>query len=175
MFLSDTLSRAFLEDTGPEDLIDEEIDVNSVQLSQEKQDEIKQATLEDHTLQLLARTVLNGWPESIRKVPQQIRTYFTYRDEIIVEDDLLFKGKRLIIPAKLRPEMLYNIYQKLSNVKLQPSYVKLRPYSGHHLSPIGQALLNVNGSNIKFQIVSDVDPILGRDTCEQLGLIKLGL
>ena len=50
----------------------------------------------------------------------------------------------------------YNIYQKLSNVKLQPSHVKLRSYSGHHLSPKGQALLNVNGSDIKFQIPETV-------------------
>ena len=49
----------------------------------------------------------------------------------------------------------------MSNVKLQPSRVKLRSYSGHHLSPKGQILLNVNGSDIKFQIVSDLDPILG--------------
>ena len=35
----------------------------------------------------------------------------------------------------------------------------LNSYAGHHLSPKGEALLNVNGSDIKFQIVSDVDPI----------------
>ena len=90
------------------------------------------------------------------------------------EDDELFIGETIQIqdvPVKFKLHtgsetdvLPYNIYQKLSNVKLQPSYVKLRSHSGHHLSPKGQAMLNVNGSNIKFQIVSDVVPILGHDT-----------
>ena len=111
MFLADTLSRAFLSDTSPHDLIDEEIEVNTVQMSDEMQEELQQATKEERSMQLLMSTIQNGWPDAIRHVPTEIKSYFTIQDEITCDNNLLFKGKRLIVPTKLRPEMIKRIHE----------------------------------------------------------------
>ena len=62
---------------------------------------------------------------------------------------------------------------------LNPSKVVLRSYSNHKIKPIGQVKLCVQvgkkAQHVQFQVVDDdVSPILGRETCELLGLVQRG-
>ena len=64
-----------------------------------------------------------------------------------------------------------------SGKKLQDTKVKLRSYSGKIIIPQGQATLIVVTSqgltkHLTFQVVDGKIPILGRDSCVSLGLIK---
>lgn len=76
MFLADTLSRAFLNETN-EDLV-EELTVNEVHLlsylavNPKKYEEIKKATEVDTELTILKNTVLKGWPENRSSSPDEI-------------------------------------------------------------------------------------------------------
>ena len=54
----------------------------------------------DDELALLKNTIMQGWPSSIKQVPQVLQQYWTFREEIIVEDGLILKGTRIVIPAK---------------------------------------------------------------------------
>ena len=111
MLLADTLSRAFLDETQPEDLFDDEIEVNSIQMSDNKLSEYKEATAKDSSLIMLKDAVLNGWPHSLQLTPSAIKPYYTFRDEITYVDGLCFKGNKIIIPETLRPEVLNCIHE----------------------------------------------------------------
>ena len=66
MYISDALSRAYLEETA-ETLIDEDLDVNFVErelpMTSEKIAQLKQHTVTDEQLQLLADIIAKGLPE----------------------------------------------------------------------------------------------------------------
>ena len=86
MFLSDHLSRSYLNETN-DDLI-KEMAVNEIQLlsylsvSPEKRNEIRKVTSEDRELTLLKDVTINGWPETKDTLPPELRMYWNYRDEI---------------------------------------------------------------------------------------------
>ena len=60
--------------------------------------ELHEATKNDPTLQLLAQITHQSWPRTIQDCPHSIQSYWYFRDEITIEDGILYKGTRLIIP-----------------------------------------------------------------------------
>ncbi|XP_060083284.1 uncharacterized protein K02A2.6-like [Ylistrum balloti] len=122
LYVADTLSRAFLEET--EETLVEDLAVNELYLlayltvSSEKYKTIKEGTENDLEMSRLRQQIMTGWPETKQEVDQQIQTYWNYRDEITCIDGLMFKVHKLIIPKSLRPEMLDRIHEAhLSMVK----------------------------------------------------------
>ena len=43
---------------------------------------------------------MNGWPSTIREVPSEIQSYWTFRKELTVEDVIVLKGTHIVIPHK---------------------------------------------------------------------------
>ena len=60
--------------------------------------EYQNSTQNDPTLQLLTQYTHQGWPESCKDCPHELLGYWTYRECISLENGLLFKDNRLIIP-----------------------------------------------------------------------------
>ena len=112
MYLADTLSRAYVEQTEEVAVSDVEL-VNMAQylpISSTRILEIRSASEEDPELSALKSIVLQGWPEERKNVPPTITVYFSFRDEISVQDGLLFRGDRVIIPKRLRGLMKEKIH-----------------------------------------------------------------
>ncbi|KAJ8893389.1 hypothetical protein PR048_005980 [Dryococelus australis] len=42
--------------------------------------------------------ILQGWSDTIQQVPDNLRKYWTFHDELAVYEDIIFKGKRTLIP-----------------------------------------------------------------------------
>ena len=57
-------------------------------------------------LKLLAKTVHEGWPKTIKDCPCSIQSYWYFRDQITCEDGIIYKGTRLIIPKSERASTL---------------------------------------------------------------------
>ena len=51
---------------------------------------------------MLKKTILDGWPSHKAQVPREIQQYYSIRDELSVQDELIFKGQRCIIRKNLR-------------------------------------------------------------------------
>ena len=64
------------------------------------------ATSKDGNLMTLAETIANGWPEDKTQVPPNVRDYWPYRDELAVQDGIIYRGTRVLIPTAMRPQML---------------------------------------------------------------------
>ena len=45
------------------------------------------------------------------KVPEVIRPYFAFRDEIVYCNGLLFRGNQLVVPKAMQAEMLSSIQE----------------------------------------------------------------
>ena len=58
------------------------------------------ATQEDDGLALLQHTIMHGWPNTIREVPSNIHPYWTFREELTVEDGIVLKGTHIVISHK---------------------------------------------------------------------------
>jgi len=87
--------------------------VNNVSLnsiSQTRLDEIRAATDRDDALQTLKRVILQGWPAHKSSVPATIAVYFDYRDELTVQDGILLRGERVVIPLPMCRELLQKVH-----------------------------------------------------------------
>ena len=56
---------------------------------------------EDDELVLLKHTITQGWPSTFKEVPNVLQTYCTFREELNLEDGVVLKGTRIVIPNKM--------------------------------------------------------------------------
>ena len=59
----------------------------------------------DNELALLKHTIMQGWPSSLKEVPPVLQPYWMFR-ELTVEDGLILKGSRVVIPDKKHEAIL---------------------------------------------------------------------
>ena len=57
---------------------------------------IRQATLADDALMMLKHIIHHGWPKTVQEVPQEIQKYWTFREELTIEDGLILKGTHIL-------------------------------------------------------------------------------
>ena len=72
---------------------------------------IKEKTGQDTTLLALIEITKKGWPVDKNDSPLNIREYWPYRNELATENGHAYRGTRLIIPTKLRPEMVVRVHR----------------------------------------------------------------
>lgn len=112
LMVADALSRAHVaesrEDVDPKMYI---LDLTlSNNMSNRKKLEYIQETAADEELQTLKKFIHTGWPAEIKDVPNIIKAYHTYYADIYEYDGLLFKNDCLIVPTKLRNEVLEKLH-----------------------------------------------------------------
>ena len=73
--------------------------------------QLRLATQEDDELVLLKHTITQGWPSTIKEVPNVIQPYWTLHKEFTAEDGLVLKGTRIVIPNKKHETVLKLIYE----------------------------------------------------------------
>jgi hypothetical protein len=106
MHVADMLSRAYLSDARSDTMEFEQVNMAShLPIREERLTQIKQETDKDDSLQTLKQIILMGWPDEKSELPSQAAPYFHMRDELCVQDGLIFKGERIVIPATLRSDM----------------------------------------------------------------------
>jgi len=111
---ADALSRAPLKLTGKhEDEQEVEACVNfvveQIPASDNKLRQILHAQQEDVLTGKLKEFVINGWPPK-DKLDAELKKYWSVRDELTVHQDLLMRGIRIVIPRKLRQDILEKIH-----------------------------------------------------------------
>lgn len=114
MVLADTLSRAYLPEYSSHGSVEAEIEnVNMVQhipISEDRLKTIHSATKEDRTLQILIKTICQGWPDIKTRTPSEIRPYFSFQDKLSYQDGIVFRGECVVIPDALRREITHHIH-----------------------------------------------------------------
>lgn len=104
MFLADTLSRAFLPEVNTGDCSKEHEEVNhraSLPVSHKHWQQKRHTLVNGPVLQQLGATIHHGWPETRSEIPGCLYPYFDMRDVLTIQNELVFKGQLLVIPAAL--------------------------------------------------------------------------
>ena len=81
-----------------------------VQASSSKLDEIKLATQNDPELKAVKHYIMNGWPQARHCVDVEARPYWTLQDELHLQDGLICRGQRLVIPKSCRKDILQRLH-----------------------------------------------------------------
>ena len=85
--------------------------VESLPVTERQLETIKLHQREDETCQLIASYWQTGWPEK-HQLPAAVCPYHSVASEISVQQGLLMRGGRIIIPFSLRQEMLGKIHAR---------------------------------------------------------------
>ena len=114
MYLADTLSRAYLHEVNTCRLAHslEEVDHTMLlAIPPDRLQKIKQASSDDIVLKELCSIIQLGWPEKKCSVKESVLAYYDTRDELTVQDSLVFKRPLLVIPGSLRKEMMELVHE----------------------------------------------------------------
>lgn len=132
MHVADALSRAAenredeikfeeIYHLSEDDLIFDEIEsvnvFDDLKVSDERLQALKRETLLDSDMQNLYKLIVQGWPNDVNDVPECLRLYWNYREELNAHQGLIFKRDRIVIPRKLRAEMLKRLHISHSGIE----------------------------------------------------------
>jgi len=118
MLIADTLSRAYLADDTATDFPEEVAALADTEQREALQmvasaatiDILKQAAAADEQYQLLRRQISVGWPSVAADLPDELREFATFADELADCDGLVFKGQRVVVPREARAEIVQRIH-----------------------------------------------------------------
>ena len=111
MFLADTLSRAYLPSRVQVESEFEAINVTIyLPISQARLLQIQHETETDESPQTLKAVIQQGWPDDKSALPPVVSPYFNVKDGMSVQDGLIFKGERVVVPKTTRGDLLRRIH-----------------------------------------------------------------
>ena len=112
--IADSLSRVTpleFQDSNAEKYI---LAVNFLQYSsieERERDEVLHETNKDKELQSLKHYISTGWPAKRSQIPVSLHPYWNFRDELTVENGILMKNSKVLIPETLKQKYLKQIHQ----------------------------------------------------------------
>ena len=83
-----------------------------------KQQELRDETRRCPILNALAEVVYQGWPEKMTDLPTDLRSFWSFRDELGIEDGVLFKGKQVMIPEVTILSQLHKGHQGVEKTRM---------------------------------------------------------
>ncbi|KAL3861519.1 hypothetical protein ACJMK2_007548, partial [Sinanodonta woodiana] len=51
-----------------------------------------------------------GWPKEKKKLSQELQYYFPFREELTLQNGLIFKSDRVVIPATLKGSIMERLH-----------------------------------------------------------------
>ena len=92
--------------------------MSNLPVSSTEIDLIHEETSEDPTLTLLRHYIHMGWSNDCRMLPQELHMFWNYREDLSMENGLITKGARLLIPSTLRKKVLEQIHNRHLGISL---------------------------------------------------------
>lgn len=71
---------------------------------------LREKASKDITLTALYKVIVHGWPEDTSVSSEYLRPYWMYRDELSVQNGIIYKGTQVMVPRSTHKEMLRKIH-----------------------------------------------------------------
>ena len=124
MYLADRLSRAYLTTSQNMQEEFEHVDmVSFLPIRDERLQKLKIKTDKDDFLQKLKSVIIHGWPDDKQKLPAELTAYYSFRDEMSVQDGLIFKGESVVVPFTKRSEMKTAVHSSHTGIEGWKEYI----------------------------------------------------
>lgn len=109
LHIADALSRDYLPDTSGS--CEEEFEVHLLEsghVGEFTYPDLVKYTKEELTP--LYNVILHGWPENKKQLPENVKDYWSFRDELSIQDGLILKSERIVIPATMQKLILERLH-----------------------------------------------------------------
>ena len=80
-------------------------------LQQQNLEEIKEETAKDPRLNKVTKCITGGWSSSKDNIPDEAKSYWSFREELSIINGIVFKGERLVIPEVMRKKVLEQLHK----------------------------------------------------------------
>lgn len=105
--MADYLSRYNLSTGNREEDVEIKEAILSINVTDKKKEEFRTTIEEDvEVLKLLYEQIKRGWPKEKEKDNDLIKFYYKFKNELYIDEGLIFFNDRVIIPIILRKQML---------------------------------------------------------------------
>lgn len=111
MYVADYLSRNHLETGNSEEDRSFTQSVMSLKVSSRREEELRIATQMDDSFKKVVGFCLSGWPSDKSKVPVDIRCYFKMRNDLLVQNGILFYEDRIMVPLSMRQHVVRLLHE----------------------------------------------------------------
>nr|XP_054763903.1 uncharacterized protein K02A2.6-like [Lytechinus pictus] len=78
--------------------------------SEDKRTQLGRETAVDPVMIMLAQIIRDGWPDEFGQVPNCLRTFWSYRDELGTVNGIVFKGRQVVVPKALQEDILRQLH-----------------------------------------------------------------
>lgn len=128
MTISDALSRLPNTSNRDEICLDTRVDgiylddleakpISLLNFAPNRLSQIREETTRDPALAHLKEVINLGWPNTIKECHPDIRQYYNYRECLAVEAGIITKGRQVIIPKPVQPEILRQLHISHQGIK----------------------------------------------------------
>ena len=90
--------------------------------------QLQQATTQYDHLQWLKGCIMMGWPENRDQMPQNMKRYWMFQDDMAVIDRGIMKGRCVVIPEVLKTQALYQLHNNhmgIEKIQAQVTQISL--------------------------------------------------
>lgn len=97
--------------------VEEDIDKNLseavlvINVSDERKKEFQEEIEKDLILKKIKEYCLNDWPSNKAKCDENTKFFFKHRNEIFLDDDILFLNDRIMVPMAMKRKMLSQLHE----------------------------------------------------------------
>ena len=110
VLVADTLSR-LIDTKQPKEIPGLDVTIAQVlKIEPTRLEYLQDATKSDNELTDLSKLITEGWPDSLQDVPEHLRPYWSFRDELTIMNGLVLKGNRVVIPRSDRHNTLARLH-----------------------------------------------------------------
>jgi hypothetical protein len=119
MYLADTLSRAALPDPVRAEVTGFEVfrielahqaNERNASLTKTTEGKLQVEIKRDPILSQLYAMIIKGWPDEKQKVAKELQQYWDYRDELTIQNDIIYKCHQILIPESMQADILSKIH-----------------------------------------------------------------
>ena len=65
----------------------------------------------------MKQLIKSGWPDCKDELPNNVHCYFSLREELVIQNGLIFKGEKEVIPDRVRRDIIERVHE--SHIRIQ--------------------------------------------------------